>query len=71
MKAIVCIVFLLEFAQTLIATRDAFQTFARDFGNPAALASIQTQWLALPVIIGVGTCVSPHNVVVAYTSDSK
>ncbi|TFK61360.1 hypothetical protein BDN72DRAFT_828339 [Pluteus cervinus] len=52
-KILVYGVFLLESAQTIIVTRDAFDTFASGFGNPNELSGVHTSWFTVPVVGGV------------------
>lgn len=55
MKLLVYSLFILETIQTLIATNDAFNTFARNFGDASLLLSMQHIWLAAPVLTGIGS----------------
>ncbi|EJD01895.1 uncharacterized protein FOMMEDRAFT_141125 [Fomitiporia mediterranea MF3/22] len=55
-KALVYIIYLIEIAQTLLLTHDAFYMYARHFGDVSALDSVQTGWLAVPVLSGIVSC---------------
>ena len=54
-KSLVAFIYLMELAQTIIITRDCFQTFAYGFGDVNKLEAMQTEWLAVPVFTAVGT----------------
>ena len=53
-KALVYSVYIMETAQTVLVTRDAYLTFASGFGNLDAVNSVHTLWLAIPAFTGVG-----------------
>ena len=53
-KALVTIVYLWEFAQTLVATRDAFKDLAAGWGAFEQLNSTQWLWFSVPIMSGVG-----------------
>ncbi|EKM52279.1 uncharacterized protein PHACADRAFT_100484, partial [Phanerochaete carnosa HHB-10118-sp] len=55
-KALVYSVYLVECAQTLLVTHDAFNTYALHFGDIAVLESAQLEWLAVPIMSGVVSC---------------
>lgn len=50
-------VYLVETVQTIIITHDAFNAYVRSFGDLAALALIQNEWLAIPVFSAFGAFV--------------
>ncbi|GJE98656.1 hypothetical protein PsYK624_148910 [Phanerochaete sordida] len=52
-KALVYSVFLIETAQTILVTHDAFNAYAKGFGNLVALGSAQMEWLAVPIFSGI------------------
>ena len=52
-RALVYTLFVLETAQTIIATNDAFNTYARNFGDTDILVRIQLIWLSIPVLTGI------------------
>ena len=54
MKILVTVVYLIETAQTLIVTNDCFNTYARHFGDAAALGDVQNEWLAAPTLTSIG-----------------
>lgn len=45
---------MIELAQTIIVTRDAYADYASGFGNLDALNSVQTIWLSVPIFSGIG-----------------
>lgn len=47
-------IFMIELAQTIIVTHDAFVAFARGFGDNAQLSSPQLEWFATPILSGIG-----------------
>ena len=49
-KTVVCLAFLLEFAQTIIATRDAFRQLASGWGSPMELDKTGLYWLSVIVM---------------------
>lgn len=53
-KFLVYSVFLIDTAQTIIVTNDAFNTYAEHYGQLDALTAIQNEWLAVPVFSGIG-----------------
>ena len=55
-KTIVAFTYVLETMQTLIMTVDCFNTYAIGFGNVDLLNNPQHEWLAVPMITGIGTC---------------
>lgn len=59
-KAIVYVLYCIELAQTLIMTRDCFTSYAAGFGDLRALDAAQTEWLASPILIGVGRLFPPQ-----------
>lgn len=53
-KSMVYAIYMIELAQTIIVTHDAFVTFARGFGDSAQLSSPQLEWFATPILSGIG-----------------
>ncbi|KAH9481559.1 hypothetical protein JR316_0006086 [Psilocybe cubensis] len=53
MKCLVYGLYLLEVAQTGIVTHDAFDGYAKGFGNLKALHSIHLEWLCVPIFSGI------------------
>jgi hypothetical protein len=53
-KILVTVVYLIETAQTMLITSDCFNTYARNFGNPAALEFVENEWLAAPTMTAIG-----------------
>ena len=51
-KGLVLTVWLFEFAQTLIATRDAFKALGSGWGEPAALTNPWLTWFSIQVMSG-------------------
>ena len=47
-------VYILDTAQTLLITRDVFNTYAKHYGNLAMLQSAQLEWIAVPVLGNIG-----------------
>ncbi|PPQ91014.1 hypothetical protein CVT25_013939 [Psilocybe cyanescens] len=56
MKCLIYGLYLLEMAQTIIVTHDAFNGYAKGFGNLKALHSIQLEWLCVPIFSGIVSC---------------
>ncbi|EKM52282.1 uncharacterized protein PHACADRAFT_260563 [Phanerochaete carnosa HHB-10118-sp] len=52
-KALVYSVFLIETTQTVLVTHDAFNAYAKGYGNIVALGSAQLEWLAVPIFSGI------------------
>ena len=57
-KCLVCFVFLIETAQTVVMTSDCFNAYANSFGSPKLLTKMQNEWLAVPVFTAIGWCLS-------------
>ncbi|EJD01886.1 uncharacterized protein FOMMEDRAFT_86787, partial [Fomitiporia mediterranea MF3/22] len=55
-KALVYTIYLAEVAQTFLVTHDAFFMYAQKYGHVDALDAVQTSWLAIPVLCGIGPC---------------
>ena len=53
-KALVYGVYLIEIAQTAVATHDAFGVFGSGWGSIKMVIDVQLGWLAVPVITGFG-----------------
>ena len=53
-RAFVYTLYAVETAQTIIATNDAFNTYARNFGKIEILSLVQNVWLSVPVLTGIG-----------------
>ncbi len=53
-KLLVGGIYLLETVQTIIITHDAFNAYAKGYGNLNALGSAQLEWLAVPIFSGIG-----------------
>lgn len=49
-------IYLLETTQTILVTHDAFNGYAKGFGNLIDLNSAQLEWLAVPIFSGIGMC---------------
>jgi len=49
-------IFLLETTQTILCTHDAFNAYAKGYGNLTALGSAQLEWLAVPIFSGIVSC---------------
>ena len=49
-KSVVCLAFLVEFVQTIIATRDAFRQLASGWGNLIELDKTGLYWLSIIVL---------------------
>lgn len=47
-------IYAIETAQTIIVAHDAFNAYAKGYGNLAALGSAQMEWLAVPIFSGIG-----------------
>ena len=52
-KALVLFIYLFEFAQTLIATHDAFKALGSGWGDSTALKNPQLAWLSVPMMSGI------------------
>ena len=60
-KAVVCFIYILETIQTIMITNDCFNKYAKQFGDTAALDSIQLEWLTVPVFTAIGElCYDVH-----------
>jgi len=55
-KLLVGGIYLLETVQTIIITHDAFNAYAKGYGNLNALGSAQLEWLAVPIFSGIVSC---------------
>ncbi|EKM52235.1 uncharacterized protein PHACADRAFT_260469 [Phanerochaete carnosa HHB-10118-sp] len=55
-KSLVYGIFLLDSAQTFIVTSDAFDTYARHYGDSAQLLQQHNEWLAVPVFSSIVSC---------------
>ncbi|GJE98660.1 hypothetical protein PsYK624_148950 [Phanerochaete sordida] len=55
-KALVYIVYIIEFAQTILVTHDGFRAYAAHYGDFQVLESAQLEWIAVPVMSGVVSC---------------
>ncbi|CDO78113.1 hypothetical protein BN946_scf184611.g5 [Trametes cinnabarina] len=52
-KTLVYSVYMIETAQTIIIAHDAFNAYAKGYGDLNALGSAQTEWLAVPIFSGI------------------
>jgi len=57
-KVLVSVTYLLEVAQTFLATESAFKTFAFGFGNPAVLDEVGVLWFSAPLMSGMSAFLS-------------
>ncbi|KLO19181.1 hypothetical protein SCHPADRAFT_918701 [Schizopora paradoxa] len=55
-KLLVGGIYLIETAQTILVTHDAFAAYASGYGNLNALGSAQLEWLAVPTFSGIVSC---------------
>ncbi|KLO19178.1 hypothetical protein SCHPADRAFT_952540, partial [Schizopora paradoxa] len=55
-KMLVYGIYLLETTQTVLVTHDAFNGYAKGFGNLTDLNSAQLEWLAVPIFSGIVSC---------------
>ncbi|KLO12195.1 hypothetical protein SCHPADRAFT_941385 [Schizopora paradoxa] len=55
-KCLVYGVYLIETAQTVMLTHDAFNIYATHFGDFAVLNSAQLEWLGIPIFSGIVSC---------------
>ena len=55
-KGVVCVAFLLEGAQTILATRDAYRQFASGWGNSVEFDGIGWYWLSVVVLTVPNEC---------------
>jgi hypothetical protein len=53
-KFIIYFLFVVEIAQTILATKDAYSVYAEGFGQFEALDNMHLLWLTLPVMSGLG-----------------
>ena len=53
-RSFVYALYAVETAQTIIATNDAFNTYARNFGNVNILILVQNIWISVPLLTGIG-----------------
>ena len=53
-KFLIYFLFVVELAQTILATQDAYTVYAEGFGQFAALDNLHLLWLTLPVMSGLG-----------------
>lgn len=58
-KCLVYGIYLIEIVQTILVTHDAFNAYASGFGNLQALGSAQLEWLAVPILSGIGGSTAP------------
>ncbi|EKM52241.1 uncharacterized protein PHACADRAFT_260480 [Phanerochaete carnosa HHB-10118-sp] len=52
-KTLVYGVYLIETTQTILVTHDAFNAYAKGYGDLTALGSAQLEWLAVPIFSGI------------------
>ncbi|KIP07575.1 hypothetical protein PHLGIDRAFT_70814, partial [Phlebiopsis gigantea 11061_1 CR5-6] len=50
-------VYALDTAQTIIVTDDVFNAYAKHFGNEKILDSVGMEWLAVPVLTSIISCI--------------
>ncbi|KLO12208.1 hypothetical protein SCHPADRAFT_941395 [Schizopora paradoxa] len=55
-KCLVYGLYLIETAQTVLLTHDAFNIYATHFGDLDVLTSVQLQWLSIPIFGGIVSC---------------
>ncbi|KAF9052529.1 hypothetical protein BDP27DRAFT_1304455 [Rhodocollybia butyracea] len=55
-KSLVAIVFTLETLQSVLVAHDAYNDYARGFGNLNTLGSAQLEWLSVPILSGIISC---------------
>ncbi|KAJ7760052.1 hypothetical protein DFH07DRAFT_918751 [Mycena maculata] len=53
-KCLVYGIYIVEFVQTMLVTHDAFAIFGYGFGNAESLTNMDFNWLAVPVMSGLG-----------------
>lgn len=53
-KCLIYGIYMVDTAQTLILTHDAYNTFAKGFGDLSALDAMQNGWFYAPVLSGIG-----------------
>lgn len=53
-KALIFGLFVIETAQTVLCTHDLFAAYASGWGNLAQLGSAHFEWLATPIMSGIG-----------------
>jgi len=58
-KFLVYFVYLLETAQTIIFTHDAFERFVYGFANPDGISKINLIWFSSPFVDGLGEFIPP------------
>lgn len=46
-------VYVINTAQTVLVTRDIFNTYATQYGNISLLDAMQNEWLAIPVFSSI------------------
>ncbi|KAJ7626054.1 hypothetical protein FB45DRAFT_74788 [Roridomyces roridus] len=56
-KILVYTVYLFELAQTVILTHDAFEIFAKGFGDVSALDLVHLDWVTVPLTTGIVACI--------------
>ncbi|KAK0482521.1 hypothetical protein IW261DRAFT_1333802 [Armillaria novae-zelandiae] len=56
-KYLIYCVYIVEFVQTIFATHDTFSVFRYGFGDMKALTAMNFNWLTVPVMSAVVTCV--------------
>ncbi|PBK86548.1 hypothetical protein ARMGADRAFT_1086393 [Armillaria gallica] len=56
-KCLVYGIYLVEFVQTMVFTRDAFAKFGYGFGDPKALTGMYSNWFTVPIMSSVSACV--------------
>ncbi|TCD63226.1 hypothetical protein EIP91_005811 [Steccherinum ochraceum] len=57
LKGVVAVTFILEMIQVILSTHDAFRVSASGWGNPVELDSIGLNWLSIPILSGIISCV--------------
>ncbi|KAK0459319.1 uncharacterized protein EV420DRAFT_1642291 [Desarmillaria tabescens] len=56
-KYLVYGLYIIEVAQTILVTHDAFATFGSGFGDMEALTGMHFDWLTVPIMSAVAACV--------------
>ncbi|KAK0486502.1 hypothetical protein IW261DRAFT_1559916 [Armillaria novae-zelandiae] len=56
-KYLVYGLYIVEFAQTMIFTHDAFATFGYGFGDIEALTGMYSKWFTVPIMSAVSACI--------------
>lgn len=60
LKCLVYTIYLIEFVQTILVSHDAFNAYAKFYGNLDELNAMQNEWLTVPVMSSIGKHHSKH-----------